>query len=177
MSPKTLRHPVLDALSDHPPEVRFQWLLGWFVSEMVDLDYLLADCVAAVLGDDNSFAVDAWGESGARLKALASKAVEKESGLKRIVEQYEEVYLARNHLVHGLYDGSTPVSGDVTYTLTRLERCRKTGSRYGVKAWTFTLAELGEMTDVVVALRNRCSAIIDQCRRTRSADRDQRDPA
>jgi hypothetical protein len=46
-----------------------------------------------------------------------------------------------------------------------------------VKAWTFTLAELGEMTDVVVALRNRCWAIIDQYRRTRSADRDQRDPA
>src|SRR4051812_36825191 len=91
-------HPVLLALEPFASEEAYAWLLGKVVLAISDVDYLLADVVAAVLGDGDEAARAAWGKSGETLRDELRKALAKDARVHSLLEDYERLYEERNAL-------------------------------------------------------------------------------
>lgn len=146
-------HPVVAALRDEPDE-RYRWFVGYFVTEMVEIDYLMADLVAAVLGDQTLEARGAWGESGAKLRRFVEQAAVVEPAIRRMVDEYEDLYEERNRLVHGLYSGEISWhESDPVHGVTKLSRLRKAGGpAFEVSLHTWTDEALGELVKRAEAL-------------------------
>ena len=116
-------HPVAAVLEE--PRDRYLWLVGRFVLEMGDVDYLLADLVGAVLGEQHPAARQAWAGSGDPLKAALTTTAAEDPALLQLLSEYDDLYQQRNYLVHGMYDGHRiHVGGEFLHGVTKLDRAK-----------------------------------------------------
>jgi len=159
-------YPALAELSE--ARERWAWLVGRFVLELGDVDYLLADLVGAVLGEQHQTSREAWAGSGEPLKAALQKAAVKEPGVGSLVGEYAELYPQRNYLIHGMYDGCrVHVDGELLHGVTKLDRLRgSAGAGTSFSRMEWTQGELGQLVTRADDLANGALELIERLRRT-----------
>jgi hypothetical protein len=134
-------HPIRTQLTDAAD--RYKWLLGSFVIEMNDVDYLVADLVGAITGVTS--AKKAWGQSGEQLQELAREAAGQHPPAAPAVDAYAALYADRNHLVHGMWNGTTQDGQVISHHVLKLDRATKRAIA-GHTDRQFTEEEIWELT-------------------------------
>ena len=148
-------HPAVVALESVSAEDTYAWMLGKFVLAMSEVDYALADAVAAVLGDQHAAALASWGKSGEQLQTQLEAAPSTQS----LIPEYARLYGERNALVHGMYEGSSTPG---LHGAIRLQAStRKNPSRYALEARTLDQGDLGRLLVDAESLRDRALHVIE----------------
>ena len=147
-------HPAVVALESVSAEDTYAWILGKFLLAMSEVDYALADAVAAVLGDQHPAALASWGKSGDQLATQLEAAPATQS----LTPEYARLYGERNALVHGMYETSSTPG---LHGVIRLQpSTRKNPSTYALEARTWNQGDLGRLLGDADSLRDHALRVI-----------------
>jgi len=123
------------------PDERIRWLVGYFIGEMADVDYLMSDVVVAIGRDaaNDGLAEESWGQSGTPLASLVGDALAMRGVTDTVSERYRLLYEVRNNVTHGMWQFGVG-SGD--HGVLRLRRKRGTVGAFQVESVGVSEAEL-----------------------------------